>query len=73
MQSPIQTAEQMQALERILHDRTCGRIRHLRVESTGDSIVVSGHAPTYYLKQLVTQILLEDSGVRILENEIDVV
>lgn len=59
-------------LEQRINSKTLGRIRELRVESTGDSIVLHGTTTTYYSKQLATQIILEEFGDYALENEIQV-
>jgi hypothetical protein len=39
-------------LERQIAQRTWGRIRQLHVDATPDRVVVTGSAPSYYLKQL---------------------
>ncbi|MBT5017917.1 hypothetical protein OAF98_01330 [Planctomicrobium sp.] len=59
-------------LERRINSKTLGRIRQLEVESTGDAVVIHGTTPTYYAKQLATQIILEELGKYTLENEIEV-
>ncbi|WP_417848676.1 hypothetical protein [Thalassoglobus sp.] len=59
-------------LERKINAKTSGRIKELQVESTGDSIIISGSTTTYYSKQLATQLALDEFGELILENEIDV-
>ena len=42
-------------IERAIRERTRDRVRHLRVEWTGESIVVHGSTQTYYLKQLALE------------------
>ena len=42
-------------IERAIRERTWGRVRHLRVELTGEAVVVHGSTPTYYLKQLALE------------------
>ena len=42
-------------IERAIRERTRGQVRHLRVELTGESVVVHGSTPTYYLKQLALE------------------
>ena len=59
-------------LERKINARTTGRIQGLEVESTGDSIILSGTTTTYYAKQLATQVALDEYGELNLENEIEV-
>lgn len=46
-------------VERHIEMRTSGRVRQVRVETGEDRIVVRGTAPSYYLKQLVMQAVLE--------------
>ena len=42
-------------IERAIRERTWGRVRHLRVESRSELVVVHGSTPTYYLKQLALE------------------
>ena len=60
-------------LERKIAFRTSGRIRGLRVESAGDAIVLWGRTSTYYVKQLATQIALDEQTELSLQNSIEVV
>jgi hypothetical protein len=39
-------------LERRIVQRTWGRIYRLQVERKGDQVIVRGHSPSYYVKQL---------------------
>jgi hypothetical protein len=39
-------------LERRIVQRTWGRIHRLQVERKGDQLIVRGHSPSYYVKQL---------------------
>jgi len=59
-------------LERIVHTRTGGRVRDLRIELEEHLIVVTGVVPTYYTKQLVTHAVLEEVKDRELSNAVDV-
>jgi hypothetical protein len=43
------------ALELVIRKRTWDRVRDLRVEWTGESVVVHGSTQTYYLKQLALE------------------
>lgn len=45
-------------VERAVRERTDRRIRDLHVRLCGDELIVSGRAPTYYLKQLATHAAL---------------
>lgn len=60
-------------LERKIDLRTSGRIRDLRVESVGGSVVLSGRTSTYYVKQLASQIALDEQSSLALQNAIEVV
>jgi hypothetical protein len=42
-------------IERAIRERTWDRVRHLRVEWAGESVVVRGSTQTYYLKQLALE------------------
>jgi hypothetical protein len=43
------------AIELAIRKRTWDRVRHLRVEWTGGSVLVHGSTDTYYLKQLALE------------------
>lgn len=60
-------------LEKRITSRTSGRIRNLRVEAAGDAIILSGRTTTYYIKQLATQIAMDEYSTLLLENSIEVV
>ena len=57
-------------LERHPHFR--GRFGLLQIESIGDSIVVSGRVPTYYLKQLLQEVVRLTPGVERIDNQVEV-
>lgn len=59
-------------LERVVHARTGGRIRDLRIDLFDDQVVVAGVVPTYYTKQLVTHAVLEEIKDRELSNVVHV-
>ena len=65
--------ELLAELERKIVSRTAGRIRELRVEFVGDSIVLCGRTSTYYIKQLATQVALDEVAELCLLNSIEVV
>jgi osmotically-inducible protein OsmY len=63
------TAEQVEALLR----RHLGvRGWELRVAVSQEGVVLRGHAPSFYVKQLAQHIAMEIAGLRILANEIEV-
>ena len=80
---PLQTASHspetlgvsplVEKLEHFVHTETCGRVRDLRVTVCGNEIVLSGTAPSYYLKQLATHAVLGAVEGVTLENRIQVV
>lgn len=57
-------------LEEHLHFR--GRAHLFRLEVLGDSIVVTGRVPTYYLKQLLQEAIRAIPDVVRVENRVDV-
>lgn len=59
-------------IERIVRCRTGGRIRDLRVDVSGERVVISGIATTYYAKQLATHAALDEIPGRGLTNAIEV-
>jgi hypothetical protein len=59
-------------IEMAVQVRTGGRIRGLQVRIADGEIVISGHASTYYTKQLVTHAALESSDDFIVTNEVEV-
>jgi hypothetical protein len=73
------SAELRQALERAIErqlvQRTWGRIRALEVEVIDNRVVVHGRAPSYYVKQLALQGVLdviESAGAMRIELNIQV-
>jgi hypothetical protein len=62
-----------QRVERIVRLRTASRIHNLRVDVQGSDVILTGMAPTYYVKQLATHAALDEIEQRTLTNDIDVV
>lgn len=60
------------AVEEHVRRRVWGQVSDLRLEDREGAILLRGHAPTYYVKQLAQHAVLE-SGRRLAANEIDVV
>ena len=58
-------------LERHPHFR--GRSRVLSIHERDDILFVSGRLPSFYLKQMVQETLLNLPGVRGVKNEVDVI
>lgn len=61
-----------QQIERHVQARTGGMIRDLRVEMSGDDVVLSGRTSTYYNKQLATHAAMEAVEGFSLTNNIEV-
>lgn len=65
--------EREQTIERQVAVRTWGRVRSLRVEWEDGRVVVSGRAPSYYVKQLVLLAVREVVGMAPVDLNIEVV
>ncbi|MGD9854924.1 MAG: hypothetical protein AB7U20_08225 [Planctomycetaceae bacterium] len=59
-------------VERIVQLRTASRIKDLCVNVQGRDVILTGVAPTYYVKQLATHAALDEIERRTLTNDIDV-
>lgn len=59
-------------VERIVQLRTASRVRDLRVDVQGRDVILTGVAPSYYVKQLATHAALDEIERRTLTNDIDV-
>ncbi|MCA8997886.1 MAG: hypothetical protein KDA80_12900 [Planctomycetaceae bacterium] len=59
-------------LQRKISNQTSGRIRDLRVEKIDEYLVISGRTSTYYVKQLASQIAMEELTNCELQNTIEV-
>jgi hypothetical protein len=55
------------------HPHFRGRLESLSIEQRGRALYLSGQLPTFYLKQLVQEILRHLPGVQSIRNEIVVV
>jgi hypothetical protein len=51
----LRSPNREQAIWHQIMERTVGRIRTLEVEVIDNRVVIRGHAPSYYLKQLALQ------------------
>jgi hypothetical protein len=61
VEAPVRPSHALveEVVERHITERTSQRIRELRVEVTGDRVMVHGQASCYYVKQLAIQAVLE--------------
>jgi len=70
------SAHQLEStLQRVIIDRTAGRLRQLKIEVHDDRIVVRGTSSSYYVKQLAIDSVLktlDGSQVSTLDMEIHV-
>jgi hypothetical protein len=70
--SPISVERRAhQALASHVHFR--GRADGFRFENDGDVLTVRGRVPSFYLKQLLQTILMRVDGVRMVDNQVDVI
>jgi hypothetical protein len=60
----------VERIEEAVHTRTGGRIRGLQVTIADGGIVISGRAPTYYTKQLVTHAAMEAGDELLISNQV---
>ena len=63
---------EMEQLETHVQSRLNGRVRQFRLVVCGCGLILTGHAHTYYAKQLAQHAVLEATALPILANEIDV-
>jgi hypothetical protein len=55
-------AEREKTIKNLIVQRTGGRIQKLEAEVIGNRVVIRGCAPSYYLKQLAIQGVLDSLG-----------
>jgi hypothetical protein len=60
-------------VEVLIHTRTFGRVRDLRVERDANGLILRGQTTSYYVKQLAQQAVLEAGELSLLANEIQVI
>ncbi len=59
-------------LVRLIQQSTDGAVADLRIRVDADGVHITGHATTYYVKQLATQAALSACAGRCVTNEIHV-
>jgi hypothetical protein len=71
----VQTDSQagLNNLETRIQGRVGGRIRNLRLQLLGAGLVLSGLAHTYHAKQMAQHLVMTETNLPILANEIEVV
>lgn len=72
MQDSPQMSDLEQAIKRQILLQTRGRVRQVEVEFIGKRVVIRGRAPSFYLKQLAIQGVLEALGHSV-SNQIEIV
>ena len=63
---------EMEQLETRVESRLNRRVQHFRLVVRGCGLILTGHARTYYAKQLAQHAVMEATGLPILANEIQV-
>lgn len=70
--SPLARSPVAEEVECLITQRTGGQIRGLHVEVEGSTLLLTGQAGTYYVKQLATHAALEVTDHMLINNEIEV-
>jgi hypothetical protein len=70
--SALPRLPEVEQLEARVQSRLLGRVRDLRLLWRGGGLVLQGHAPTYYAKQLAQHAVLEATALPLLANDIQV-
>jgi hypothetical protein len=65
-------ADLIQKIEQQVRRRTGGMVRNLKVEVLGSEVVLTGHAVSYYAKQLATHAVLALADRATVTNDIEV-
>jgi hypothetical protein len=66
------SAGEVEQLQSRVRSRSNGRVRDFSLLVRGGGLVLQGHAPTYYAKQLAQHAIMEATPLPILANEIEV-
>ena len=68
----IDAADAIDQLAGRVQSRLNGRVRDVRLVLRGPGLILQGHVPTYYAKQLVHHAVMEVTALPVLANEIEV-
>ena len=71
-QQPARGADAIGLVELHVRSQMSGRVRDFNLELRDGGLVLSGHAHTYYAKQLAQHAVMERCALPILANEIEV-
>jgi hypothetical protein len=63
---------ELDQLETHVQLRLNGRVRHFCLVARGCGLILTGHAGTYYVKQLAQHAVMEATALPILANDIEV-
>jgi hypothetical protein len=66
------SADEVEELRTQVRRRSGGWVRDFRLLLRGRGLVLQGHAPSYYAKQLAQHAIMEATPLSILANEIEV-
>ena len=69
---PTGVPDEVEQLKTHVQSRLNGRVRHFRLVLRGCGLDLTGHAHTYYAKQLAQHAVMEATALPILANEIHV-
>ena len=67
-----QDVPEMEQLQARVQSRLIGRVHNIRLTVRGCGLILTGHARTYYAKQLAQHAVMEATALPIVANEIDV-
>ena len=67
-----QGVAEMEQLQARVQSRLIGRVQHIRLVVRECGLVLTGHARSYYAKQLAQHAVMEATTLPILANEIEV-
>lgn len=73
--APPERVDLIDSARKILenHPHFRGRLEMLSIDNRGSTLYLSGQLPTFYLKQLVQEVIRRVPGVHRVRNEIDVI
>lgn len=72
MNQENERVSRLEVLESILQHRLSGRIRDLRVRVEDGELILQGQSTTYYAKQLAQHLAMQEAGLPIRANLIEV-
>lgn len=73
--SEISTAQDIERRSFALvnaHDHFLGEARRFQFNYRDDILIVRGHVPSYYLRQVLERVLSEVDGVHLIDNQVSI-